>query len=127
MIKMLEIRKALMTLLREANLVEVHYQKPSEKANYPYILLDISSSIDDGTLERFILDVEGIGQGPSTVELETMMDTADKALHRKSITISKLGRELVMSIYRENRLTFDETDKRLFRRRYTYQIRTHEK
>jgi hypothetical protein len=129
MIKILEIRKVLTTLIKDAliNANDVYYQKPAEKANFPYLLMDISSSFDDGTLERFILDLEGVGQGPSTVDLETMMDSADKAIHRKTIYIENAGKQLSVTFYRESRLTYDETDKRLHRRRYTYQIRTYEK
>lgn len=128
MIKMLEIRKQLTAIIKSVytNTNDVYYQKPAEKANFPYLLMDISSSFDDGTLERFILDLEGVGQGPSTVELETMMDTVDRALHRKTVYVVSQGKQLAISFYRENRLTYDETDKRLHRRRYTYQIRTYE-
>ncbi len=128
MIKMLEIRKALNTLIKTPgiNTNDVYYQKPAEKANFPYLLMDISSSFDDGTLERFILDLEGVGQGPSTAELETMMNAADKAIHRKTVYIEQAGKQLAVTFYRESRLTYDETDKRLHRRRYTYQIRTYE-
>ena len=128
MIKMLEIRKQLTTLIKNAliNTGDVYYQKPAEKANFPYLLMDISNSIDDGTLERFVLDLEGVGQGPSTIDLETMMDKADKAIHRKTVYVVVQGNQLAITFYRENSLSYDESDKRLHRRRYIYQIRTYE-
>lgn len=124
--KVLEIRKAITALIKDADIVDVYYQKPSEKANFPYIVLDLSNSFDDGTLERFLLDVEGYGNQPSTVALESIMNTVDKALHRKTLYVTSAGEQLGITIYRESRLTFDESDKRIHRRRNTYQIRTHE-
>jgi hypothetical protein len=124
--KILEIRKVIAELIRDAGVIELYYQKPAEIANFPYIVLDIANSIDDGTLERFVLDIDGYGNAPSTVSLETIMDTADKALHRKTVYVTSGASQLGITFYRENRLTFDETDKRLHRRRYIYQIRTHE-
>lgn len=128
MVKILEIRKQLTAILKEAsiNLGDIYYQKPAERGNYPYLIMDISNSFDDGTLERFTLDLEGVGQGPSTQDLETMMDKADKAIHRKTLYIVQAGKQLAIAFYRESRLTYDESDKRLHRRRYTYQIRTYE-
>jgi hypothetical protein len=58
--------------------------------------------------------------------MEQMMHLADQALHRTTLYIESAGEQLGISVYRENRLTFDETDRRVYRRRYIYQIRTHE-
>lgn len=124
--KMLEIRKQLKTLL-DASGQQVFYQKAAPNATFPYIVFDISNSIDDGTLERFVLDVDGWGNDDNTVALEQMMHLADQALHRTTLYIENAGEQLGMSVYRESRLTFDETDRRVHRRRNIYQIRTHEK
>lgn len=126
MIKILEIRKQLKTLM-EATGKQVFYQKAAANAVYPYIVFDISNSVDDGTLERFVLDVDGWGNNENTFDLEQMMHLADQALHRATLYIQDGGKQLGMSLYRESRLTFDETDRRVFRRRNIYQIRTHEK
>lgn len=124
--KVLEIRKQLKTLM-DATGKEVFYQKAAPNATFPYIVFDISNSIDDGTLERFVLDVDGWGNDENTVALEQMMHLADQALHRTTLYIENAGEQLGMSVYRESRLTFDETDRRVHRRRNIYQIRTHEK
>jgi hypothetical protein len=127
---MLEIRKAIKAILVAGGIESqfIHYQRTNEDAATPYVIVDISNSIDDGTLERFLMDIDGIDNQYDTVRLEELMDKADKALHRKTIVVTQGASELSLTIYRENRMTFEnESEKRLFRRRYIYQLRTHEK
>lgn len=124
--KILEIRKIIITVLTE-NDVRVFYQKAHEDAVSPFVVADLSNSIDDGTLERFILDLDGFTVGTDSVGLEQVMAIADRALHRKTFYVIQGAEQLGITFYRENRLTFDETDRRIHRRRYIYQIRTHEK
>lgn len=124
MVKMIEVRRHLQTLAKAAT-SHVYYQKAPEDAVFPYAVLDIPNSTDDGTLERLILDVDGWGSYEDTAPLENMMDAIDKLFHRKTITITSGTEQLVISIYRENRLTFDETERRIHRRRYIYQVRTY--
>ena len=128
--KMLEIRKAIKAILVAGGIESqyIHYQRTNGDAPMPYVIVDISNSIDDGTLERFLMDIDGIDNQFDTVRLEELMDKADKALHRKTILVTDGSNELSLTIYRENRLTFEnEPEKRIFRRRYIYQLRTHEK
>lgn len=124
MVKMIEVRRHLQALATSAT-PNVFYQKAPENAVFPYAVLDIPNSTDDGTLERLICDVDGWGAYEDTSALENMMDDIDKAFHRTKVTIENDGQQLVIMIYRENRLTFDETERRIHRRRYTYQIRTY--
>lgn len=127
MIKILAIRKAVRDLLIAGGLGGdyIHYQRTNEDTATPYLILDISNSTDDGTLERFLMDIDGIDNNYDTVPLETLMHLADKALHRKTIIIKQGAEECSLTIYRENRLTFEnEAERRLFRRRYIYQLRT---
>ena len=130
MIKMLEIRKAIFTLVKQATQNVFYQDAPSkvESNSYPFITIDISNSTDDGTLERFTMDIDGWDADKNTTVLETMMHDVDLKLHRKTVYITDaIGGQMGVTIYRENRLTFDESDSRIFRRRYIYQIRTHEK
>lgn len=129
MIKMLEIRKAIITLIKQATPNVFYQDAPSkvESNSYPFITVDISNSIDDGTLERFVMDIDGWGADKNTTGLETMMHEVDLKLHRKTVYLTNVTGQISVTIYRENRLTFDESDSRIFRRRYIYQIRTHEK
>lgn len=126
MIKMLEIRKVIIELIRTVT-TNVYYQDAPENTPTPFVTVDISNSIDDGTLERFVMDIDGWGASNNTVALETLMHGVDQSLHRKTVYVTDVyGKQIAVTVYRENRLTFDEADKRIFRRRYIYQIRTHE-
>ena len=100
----------------------VHYEHAPESATYPYLIFNLPNSIDSGTLEQFVLDVDGWDDDTNTTTLEALMYAADQALHRKSIISGDLG----LRIYRENRLVLDEKESRLRRRKYIYQIRVYE-
>jgi hypothetical protein len=133
---MLEIRKAIRNQFESVFSglpVKLYYQKAPENATLPYLTFDIVNSTDDGTLERFVLDVDGWDNKENTTALETLMYDIDFMLHRRTIFIQDTNnvyipeQQLAITFYRENRLTFDEQEKRLNHRRYIYQIRTHER
>lgn len=123
MITLIEIRKAIMSALLGAH-PRIYSEVAPDDAVFPYITYDFSDSIDDGTLERFELDLDGwdAPAAGNTTALETMMDAADKALHRKTLVIDN---DLSMTFYRENRRNLRDDDPRIFRRQNTYQIRVH--
>lgn len=122
--KMLELRKAISQALMTAH-PRVFYEAATEQAEFPYLVYDLTNSIDDGTLEQFVLDVDGWDKpsGGDTTALETMMDAADKAIHRMVVTVDD---EMAFIFYRDNRLTLDDDDPRIRRRKYIYQARTFE-
>jgi hypothetical protein len=124
MIKVIELRKTIKSSLQSIH-PQVYYENAPDDAGYPYLVYDLPNSIDDGSLEQFVLDVDGwdYPSNGDTTALETLMDNADKQLHRKTIVINS---ELAMTFYRENRLTVRDDDKRIRRRKYIYQVRTHE-
>jgi hypothetical protein len=131
MVKMIEIREVLKNLLKSVHpnvmvngdsVPRVHYQDAPDKAVYPYLVYNLPNSTDDGTLENFVLDVDGWDNTTITTALETLMDAADKELHRKTVVVGNLS----LTLYRENRLPLEDDDKRLRRRKYIYQVRTYE-
>ncbi|MFS0864125.1 hypothetical protein [Fredinandcohnia sp. 179-A 10B2 NHS] len=125
MIKVIEIRKVIKGILKSQH-SQVYYEHASDKAVYPYLVFDLPDSIDDGSMEQFVLDVDGWDSpiNGDTTTLETLMDIVDKSLHRKTVVINN---ELSMTFYRENRLPLKDDDKRIRRRKYIYQVRTHAK
>lgn len=135
MIKIIEIRKNIKTSLKSIhpNVLDeggnsksrVHYENAPDDTGYPYLVYDLPNSIDDGSLEQFVLDVDGWDYpvNGDTTALETLMDKVDKALHRKTVVIDA---QLAITFYRENRIPLKDDDKRIRRRKYVYQIRTHE-
>jgi hypothetical protein len=124
MIKTVELRKVIKASLKSIH-SRVHFKHAPDKATYPYLVYDLPNSTDDGLMERFVLEVDGwdrILPGQDTTTLETLMDSADKELHRKVIVVNG---ELALIFYRENRLSPTDDDSRIRRRKYVYQIRTY--
>jgi hypothetical protein len=123
MIKTVELRKAIQASLKSIH-PRVYYQHAPNEAVYPYLVYDFPNSTDDGLMERFVLEVDGWDRPTDgdTTSLETLMDNADKELHRKVIVVNG---ELALIFYRENRLSLPDDDQRIKRRKYVYQIRTY--
>jgi hypothetical protein len=125
MIKIVELRKIIKASLKTAHPRVFHENAPDDSI-YPYLVYDLPNSNDDGSLEQFVLDVDGwdFPSNGDTTALETLMDNVDKQLHRKTVVINGT---LSMTFYRENRLPLKDDDIRIRRRKYVYQVRTHEK
>jgi hypothetical protein len=141
MVKMIEIRKVVKSYLKSIhpNVVidgkskkRIHHQSAPENAVYPYLVYDFPNSIDDGTLEQFVLDIDGWDNAIDTTVLENLMSSVDgngsksnpSGLHRKTVVVNN---ELSLTFYRENRLPLIDDDPRIKRRKYVYQIRTYQK
>ena len=123
MIKFLELRTAIQTLLKTLH-ARVFFQVASDKAEFPYVVFDLPNSVDSGALENFVLDIDVWDVNADTTALETLINTIDEALHKKTILIEdKMG----ITLYRENRLTLTDDDPNIRRRKYTYQARTYQK
>jgi hypothetical protein len=121
MAKMIEIRKAILTQLKTIH-PRVYFQRAPTSAVYPYLVYNLPNSTDDGTLENFVLDVDAWDNSTNTTAIETLIDSADDVLHRKTVIVGALS----MTLYRENRLVLEDDDVSLLRRKYIYQVRVYE-
>lgn len=123
--KVIEIRKAIISSLKSAH-PEVYFENPSSDAVFPYLVYDLPNSSDDAALETFILDVDGwdLPKTGDTTPLETLMYNVNQALNKKTVVVNN---QFAMTFYLSNRLNLPDEDKRIKRRKYIYQIRTHEK
>lgn len=123
MSKVLKLRAALQTVLKDVH-ARVWYESAPDGAAYPYLVYHLEG-INDPTLERYILDVDGwdAPANGSTVALETLMGDVDDALHKRVVNVDGLS----FVIYLDRRLSPTDDDPRIRRRRYTYEIRTFEK
>ena len=125
MIKVIEIRKIINIALKSIH-PRIYYRSAPDTAVFPYLVYDLPNSTDDGTLEQFVLDVDAWDRpsnGDTTI-VEILIDSADKSLHRKTITVDD---NLAVTFYRENRLTLTDDDPNIERRKYTYEVRTFER
>jgi len=124
MIKVIEIRKIINIALKSIH-PRVYYRSAPDTAVFPYLVYDLPNSTDDGTLEQFVLDVDAWeSTNGDTTGLETLIDSADKSLHRKTIIVDD---NLAVTFYRENRLALTDDDPNIKRRKYIYQVRTFER
>lgn len=125
MSKVLKLRRTITSLLREVH-PRVYYERAPKDEIYPYLVYVLDFSVDDGSLENFVLEVDGwdAPEGGVTTALETMMDTADSVLNRAALY---LDGGYVLHIRRDNRRTIDDDDSRISRRQYVYQARVFER
>ena len=121
MSKFIELRKALLDLLKTQH-SQVYFQIAPDDAVFPYVVYDLPNSVDDGTLENFVLDIDVWDIDTDTTVLETLISNIDNVLHRKTIYIADTVNAI---LYRENRMTLADDDKRIRRRKYIYQARTY--
>lgn len=116
--RVIEIRKKINATLKTVT-NNVHFQSAADDSSLPYLVFDLPNSIDDGSLEQFVLDVDGWDNKADTNDLETLMHNVDTALHRKTFVIDNL----TFTLYRDNRLSLTDKEANLRRRKYIYQIR----
>lgn len=121
MIKMIELRKALETILK-TSASNVYYQKAPKTAVMPYVVFDYPNSVDFGTLENFVLDIDVWDDAVDTTALETLIDSIDISLHKIQIMVTD---KVAIIPYRENRMAPIDDDERINRRKYVYQVRTY--
>jgi hypothetical protein len=119
--KMIELRKVIQTYLKSKH-ARVYFQVAPDNATYPFVVYELPNSIDDGAMERFVLDIDVWDDESDTTSLETLASNIDNGLHRLTVMSNGLG----CTFYRENRMSMTDDDSRLRRRKLIYQIRTHE-
>ena len=116
-----ELRKIIQSQLKTAH-QRVYFMDAPDDARYPYLVYDLPNSVDDGSLENFVLEVDGWDDSADTNVLEKLMDDMDNSLHRKTMVVGNLS----VTFYRDNRLTLTDDDKRISRRQYIYQARVYQ-
>lgn len=121
MYKSTELRKIIQTYLKTKH-SRVYFQIAPDNATYPFVVFELPNSMDDGSMERFILDIDIWDDESDTTTLESIAGEIDKGLHRSTYISNGVG----ATFYRENRLSLLDNDSRLRRRKLIFQIRTHE-
>jgi len=118
---MIRLRRAL-----EPQLDAVHsrtwYEDAPNDAEYPYLVYNFPNDLDDG--EGFcnvVLDIDGwdAPEAGDTTALENLMAAVDAAINKKTL----IADDIVVTFYRNNKLSLDDDDERIKRRKYIYQAR----
>ena len=130
MIKELEMRTAIETLLKVSTLSVlsrtlnvVFYKEAAKDAVMPYVVFDFPNSVNFGTLENFVMDVDIWDNAVDTNTLMTLADTINKSLHKNTIYIPD---KMSITTYLDNTLAPPDDDKKINRRKYVYQARTYQ-
>lgn len=116
---MIQFRTALSTFLKTLH-PRVYFQVAPENAVFPYLVYDFTNVLDDGEISQIVtVDIDGWDMEEDTTALETMMQTANAGLNKKVISNDSLA----ATFYLESKLSPQDTDKRIIRRKYIYTAR----
>jgi len=114
-IKLRELIKAKLVLI----LPSVYFNRAPPSAVFPFISFSISSSYMDGEVEVWGLDVDVWDKNADTTTLENIANDICGSLHRAHL----IGDGISIKIYKENRLSPDDDDPAIKRRKITFQAR----
>ena len=120
---MIEVRKVIQSHLKTIH-PRIFFQKAYENAQFPYVVYEIEILDLGDNLQLVTLDVDGWSDDYSdTTDLENLMSNID-ASFKKEIIIND---SLVISFYRDRKLSIIDDDPRINRRKYIYQARLYER
>ncbi|CAM3678691.1 hypothetical protein GCM10009865_47610 [Aeromicrobium ponti] len=116
------IRQAINSQLKSIH-PRVHFLKPSDTAQFPYLVYTIEiTDLGDG-LRMVTLDVDGWDNKDDTTELEDLMTSVKNALNRNLI----INDNLFMSIYLDRQLALTDDNPQLNRRTNIFLGRLYER
>lgn len=104
-----------------AHLKNVYHREAPPDASMPYLIYKLEIYDDGQEFQRVILDVDG-WDAPADgdcIPLENLMEETNKLLDK--VTIS--GTSFAATFYLDRKLTIDDPDVTIERRRYTYEGR----
>lgn len=115
---MLELRKVLNTLLKTHH-PQVYYQRATDKARFPYIIYNLPNSYDNEQQEVFALDVDIWDNESDTTAIETLTGQMWKVFN----SYHYIDNEIQFTTHRSSRLTLDEDDINIKRRKLIFELR----
>ncbi len=99
---------------------KVYFLKAPDNANFPYLVYDLPTVLDDGEFtQRLTLEVDGwdLPESGSTTPLETLMRNVNKNLNKITLTSD----DLAVSFYLDRKLVLDDDNPKIIRRKYIYE------
>lgn len=121
MSKIIELRKQLQILFKTIT-TNVHFEIAPDISPYPYLVYELSELTSNYGKTVLQLEVNILDYGTSTSVVETLSDNLQSLLNKYHFINNKIQ----FSIYKLNRNTIQEEDKKIRRRRMTFEIQLHE-
>lgn len=100
----------------------VYFQVAPENAQFPYLVYDFTQITNDGEeFETVALDVDGwdMPADGDTTALETLMQTVNDALNKKTLTAEGLA----VAFYLDRKIPLVDDNPGIKRRKYIYEAR----
>ena len=100
----------------------VYFQDAPDNAQFPYLVYDFTQITDDGEgFETVAFDVDGwdMPAGGDTTALETLMQTVNDALNKKTLTAEGLA----VTFYLDRKIPLVDDNPGIKRRKYIYEAR----
>ncbi len=100
----------------------VYFQDAPDNAQFPYLVYDFTQITDDGEgFETVAVDVDGwdMPADGDTTALETLMQTVNDALNKKTLTAEGLA----VTFYLDRKIPLRDDNKNIRRRKYIYEAR----
>lgn len=121
MSKTLELRRQLQIIFKTVT-DNIHYELAPETSPYPYLVYELSELTYSYGKVVLQLEINILDYGTSTTIVETMSDTLQNTLNK----LYFINNEIQFTIYSLNKNTIQEDDKKIRRRRLTFEIQLHE-
>lgn len=118
---MMNLRKVLYPFLKSLH-PRVYFQIAPETAQYPYLVYDFTQIVNDGEdFETVAVDIDGwdMPAGGDTTALETLMQSVNEALNKKTLTAD----ELAVTFYLDRKIPLIDDNPAIKRRKYIYEAR----
>ncbi|HRC81342.1 MAG TPA: DUF3168 domain-containing protein [Sedimentibacter sp.] len=100
----------------------VYFQDAPDNAQFPYLVYDFTQITNDGEeFETVALDIDGwdMPAGGDTTALETLMQSVNDALNKKTLTAEGMA----VTFYLDRKIPLLDDNKDIRRRKYIYEAR----
>jgi len=118
---MKNLRKLLHPFLKSIH-PRVYFQIAPDSAEFPYLVYDFTQIINDGEeFETVAVDIDGwdMPADGDTTALETLMQSVNAALNKKTLTAEGLA----VTFYLDRKIPLLDDNKNIRRRKYIYEAR----
>jgi len=98
----------------------VYFQVAPDSAEFPYLVYDFTQITNDGEeFETVAVDIDGWDLTDDTTALETLMQTVNDALNKKTLTAEGLA----VTFYLDRKIPLRDDNPAIKRRKYIYEAR----